>query len=331
MKARFYKLIILVLVFVTITSISPNKLYAVNYSESLAGIVKTKNTGLNIRDSASVKGSVVGTLKKGSYVTLLSKKGSWWYVKYGDGRFGYCFDDYIQTVNSSKPGYVNTVSTGLNVRCDAGFSYSIISKLAKKEEFVVLSGSGGWYKILYDGTKVGYVSGTYVGLFSSSSSSSSSQADPISLIVPSYRQTDSRWEDVELGKSGKTIGRIGCLVTCMAMYETFRTGKTVYPDAMSKKLSFSKSGDMSWPDDITIDYSSSLKNIYNLLKSGKPVIVGAKKSSGGQHWVMVVGYNGGSITKSSSYLINDPATASRKTLSEFYSDYPKFYKIAYYK
>lgn len=331
MKARFYKLIILVLVFVTIASISPDKLYALNYSGSLAGIVSTKSTGLNVRASASMNSNVLDTVDKGSYVTLLSKNGSWWYVKYGSNKFGYCFADYIEAVNSSSAGYVNTVSTALNVRCDAGFSYNVISQLAKNEPFVLLSGSGGWSKVLYDGTKVGYVSSKYVGLFSGSSSSSSSTADPISLVVPAFRQTDRRWEDVELGKSGKTIGKIGCLVTCMAMYETFRTGKTVYPDAMSKKLSFSKSGDMSWPDDITIDYSSSLKNIYNILKSGRPVIVGAKRSSGGQHWVLVTGYNGGSITKSSSYIINDPASAGRETLSEFYSDYPRFYKIAYYE
>lgn len=328
MKAQFNKLIILVLVFITIASISPNKFYAVNYSESLAGIVNTQSTALNIRKEASTDSSVVGKLAKGSFVTLISQKGSWWYVRYGDAKYGYCFKDYIQAVNSSYAGYANTVSTSLNVRSDAGLSYSIISKLARNESFVVLSGSGGWSKVLYDGTKVGYVSSNYVGIFSGSSSSSSSTADPISLIVPEFKQRDSRWASVKLGAGGKTLGDIGCLTTCIAMSESYRTGTIIYPDKMASMLKYTYSGDMHWPDNYIQDWSSSLKGIYNKLKSGKPVLVGAKTYSGGQHWVLVVGYNGGSITKSSSYMIHDPATASRKTLSEFYSAYPKFYKTA---
>ena len=74
-----------------------------------------------------------------------------------------------------------------------------------------------------------------------------------------------------------------------------------------------------------------LSNIYNLLKAGKPVAIGAKTSSGGQHWVVVTGYKGGNTLKASNFTINDPGSSTRDTLDDLFSSYPIFYKIAYYK
>lgn len=292
---------------------------------SKAGVVSVTSGKLNVRSSASTSGTVVSSLSKGSYVTLMSKSGNWWRVEYADNKYGYCHADYISTVTGT-PATVKLTSGSLNVRSGAGTSYSKVASLYNGEVVIVLSKSGNWSRILYNGTKTGYVSSQYL------STSTSSTYSKISLSVPSFKQTDSRWASVKIGSSGKTIAQIGCATTAIAMMESYRTGTTIYPDAMSKKLSYSSSGNVYWPSNYTAVTSSSnyLSGIYSKLKEGKPVLFGAKKSSGTQHWVVITGYTGGNSLAASGFTINDPGSNSRTTLQHLLNEYPTFYKYFYY-
>lgn len=294
-------------------------------TSSKAGVVSVTSGRLNVRSSASTSGTVVSSLSKGSYVTLMSKSGNWWRVEYADNKYGYCHADYISTATGT-PATVKLTSGSLNVRSGAGTSYSKIASLYNGEVVIVLSKSGSWSRILYNGTKTGYVSSQYL------STSTSSTYSKVSLSVPNFKQTDSRWASVKIGSSGKTIAQIGCATTAIAMMESYRTGTTIYPDAMSKKLSYSSSGNVYWPSNYTAVTSSSnyLSGIYSKLKAGKPVLFGAKKSSGTQHWVVITGYKGGNSLTASGFTINDPGSNSRTTLQHLLNEYPTFYKYFYY-
>lgn len=291
-------------------------------ASSTAGAVTTSSGSLNVRASASSSGSVVSTLSKGSYVTLISKSGSWWQVEYGNGLYGYCHTDYITPVAGSA-ATVRTSSGSLNVRSGAGTEYSRVASLYSGQTVLVLSSANGWSRILYHGTKTGYVSSQYL---------SGALYPALYLSVPSYKQTDSRWSSVTIGSSGKTIAQIGCATTAIAMMESCRTGTTIYPDAMSKKLSYTSSGSVYWPSNYTPVTSSSgyLSAIYDLLRQGKPVLFGAKNSAGSQHWVVITGYTGGSTLTASGFTIQDPGSNSRTTLQQFLNSYPTFYKYFYY-
>lgn len=317
--------IILTLIITLSVVVIPIKSYGATLT-SQAGIVSISSGYLNVRKTASTSSEVVKTLSKGSYITLISQSGNWYYVEYADGKYGYCHKNYIKT-DSAKTATVKTNSTSLNVRSGAGTSYSIKGTIPKGEIVIVLSTSNGWSKILYNGTKTGFVSSTYL-----STNSTSSGYSKISLKVPSYKQTDSRWANVKIGTSGKTIAQIGCATTAIAMMESYRTGTTIYPDAMSKKLSYTSSGSVYWPSNYTAVTSSSgyLSKIYQKLKEGKPVMFGAKKSSGTQHWVVITGYSGGSTLTASGFTINDPGSKSRINLQHLLNEYPVFYKYFYY-
>lgn len=294
-------------------------------TSSKAGTVSVTSGRLNVRSSASTSGAVVSSLSKGSYVTLMSKSGNWWRVEYADNKYGYCHADYIKTATGTS-ATVKLSSGSLNVRSGTGTSYGKVASLYNGEVVIVLSKSGTWSRILYNGTKTGYVSSQYL------STSSSSTYSKVSLSVPSFKQTDSRWASVKIGTSGKTIAQIGCATTAIAMMESHRTGTTIYPDAMSKKLSYSSSGNVYWPSNYTVVTSSSnyLNGIYSKLKAGKPVLFGAKKSSGTQHWVVITGYKGGNSLTASGFTINDPGSNSRTTLQHLLNEYPTFYKYFYY-
>ena len=121
---------------------------------SKTGAVTTSSGSLNVRSQASSSASVVATLKKGRYITLISKSGSWWQVEYAKGQYGYCHADYI-TIVQGTPVTVNTQSSGLNVRSGPGTSYGKVATRYKGEVVFLLRTSNGWSVVLYHGTKTG--------------------------------------------------------------------------------------------------------------------------------------------------------------------------------
>lgn len=290
-------------------------------SEYKAGIVKVSSGRLNVRSGPSSDGKVLGSLQKGSYVTLLRKSGSWWQVEYARGKTGYCHGDYISAVSAGER-VVRLNGGTLNVRMGPGTGYARVASLNNGERVMVLSQSGGWSKILYHGTGTGYVSSQYLD---------GGSAVGVSLNVPSYKQTDSRWAHTYIGNSGKTMAKIGCATTAIAMMESYRTGTTIYPDAMTKKLSYTSGGSVYWPSHYRVFTSASnyLSGIRGCLDQGKPVLFGAKNSSGGQHWVVITGYSGTGST-ASAFAIQDPGSNSRTNLQQFLRDYPTFYKYFCY-
>ncbi|MHB1314890.1 MAG: SH3 domain-containing protein [Christensenellales bacterium] len=289
-----------------------------------AGTVTTASGPLNVRASASASSAIVSALPKGSYVTLLSNTGSWWHVKYGRSAYGYCSASYITRVASAAVKTVAISSGSLNVRSGAGTGYGIIGTLVNGTAVVVLSVSGSWSRILYDGTKLGYASSAYLG-----GASAPAGYSAVSLAVPSYKQNDSRWANYPVGSSGRTISDIGCLTTALAMAESYRLGKTIYPNTMASQLTYTSGGAAYWPPAYKFytgtDY---LAKIYELLKSNKPVIVGGKTSSGSTHYVVVTGFSGGALT-ASNFKMNDPGYTTRTTLNQLFAYYPVFIKIAY--
>ena len=286
-----------------------------------AGAVTTSGGSLNVRTRPSTGSPTAASLKKGSYITLHSRSGSWWQVEYDKGKTGYCHADYITVVQGTAAS-VNIRSGSLNVRSGPGTQYGKTASLYAGENVLLLSTSGGWSRILYHGTKTGYVSAQYLSGYYS----------PVSLSVPNFKQTDSRWADKIVGTSGKPFSQIGCATTAVAMMESTRQGRTICPDMMSQQLRYTPSGDLYWPTHYTASTNPSgwLERIYQKLTQGKPVLLGMKNSYGSQHWVVVTGFTGGTTLEAGGFTIHDPGTYSRTNLGQFVNAYPTFYKFFTY-
>ena len=288
---------------------------------SKAGTVNVSNGWLNVRSAPAATSSKLGSLQKGSYITLISQSGSWWKVEYEKGSFGYCHGDYIRVV-SSDAARVAVSSGSLNIRSGPGTNNSKIGSLYKGDVVIKLSSSNGWSKVLFGGGQVGYVSSQYL----------SSGYATINHNVPSLKQTDARWADKIVGASGKTFSQIGCATTAIAMVESYRRGYTVYPDIMSGELRYTPSGSVYWPTDyITVTRNDNLyQDIYDLLQQGRVILFGSRNQYGTQHWVVITGYTGGDQLVPQGFLIHDPGTYSRTNLKQFLDAYPNFYKYFYY-
>lgn len=318
--------------FLLFSLISPALTVSAADMDSHVGAVTTGGGNLYVRATPSTGGTILASLKKGSYVTLIGKSGDWWKVEYANNKYGYCYAQYITPVEGS-PVTVNTDGDVLNVRSGPGTSYSRIATLPHGSIVLLRSTENGWSRILYHGTKLGYVSSRFLSGQSNDNSGNtgSNGTTIVSLKVPSYKQTDSRWASYPLGTKGGTIGKIGCAVTGIAMMESYRTGTTIYPDAMAKKLSFTAGGGVYWPGHYTVVTKKDgyLSHIKSLLEQNKPVLLGATTGSGRQHWIVITGFHGGSLTPE-NFSINDPGSNSRTNLQHFLNSFPNFYKYFYY-
>lgn len=221
-----------------------------------------------------------------------------------------------------------------------------IGTVYAQDAVMIIGNANGRTQVQYPcsgGYKLGWVAGNY-SIESPTANQPQGALDSattakINLNVPSYKQYDARWKNTKIGT--KTIGSIGCLLTSLSMKYSYQTGTTVYPNSMKSKLRFSNN-DLYWSSvsalgyNYTGNYGCSINNammstIYSKLKSGKPVIIGGRKSNGSTHWVIIKGYQGSSSTSfsSSNFTINDPNSSSRTTLSQFLAAYPTVLRLVY--
>lgn len=129
---------------------------------SAAGVVSTNWGTLNVRSEPGTHGAIVSKLSSGTPVTLIGKTGSWWRVEYDAGRFGYVSADYIRYTYGTYAVKVSTSGGNLNVRSGPGTSYALTGSVPNGRTVLVLSEGDGWYNILYNGTRIGYVSARYL-------------------------------------------------------------------------------------------------------------------------------------------------------------------------
>lgn len=315
------KIFIFIICFIVIFMFNPITNINAGFLGSMAGIVNTDGVNLNVRSNNSTSSKIISKLKDKTYITILNSKGDFYYVEYKENTYGYVYKDYVNII-SSLTKRVDTDGANLNVRYGPSTKYRQFEKIKDNDYVIILEDSGSFSKILFEGNKIGYASNDYLKNIYKYSS--------ISLNIIDYKQYDSRWAYLTLGTSGKNIKQIGCLTTCMAMSESYRTKTNITPKDIRNKNSYTSDGSLYWPKGYTTSTSKNyLSIIYNKLKNNIPVMIGLKDGKGGQHWVLVTGFKGGNTLSANNFIINDPAT-SKTRLNEVINNYPYFYKIAYY-
>ena len=153
---------------------------------------------LNIRSGPSISHSVIGGLKKGNKVEIISCEKNWYNIKYGS-KTGWVSGSYILIKNSettrddqnlSKNNKKLIAIAGLNVRSGASTKYKKIGYIAKNETVDMLGvASSGWYKVkLSDGT-VGYASNLYLNEITNSSNNNENKGNDINDNDVSVKNT----------------------------------------------------------------------------------------------------------------------------------------------
>ena len=139
---------------------------------SAAGKTATVNaTSLNVRTEPSSASKQIGSLKKGSKVTVFQIEKGWANISFQD-RKAWVSSAYIKVNNSTSsktPSQkeakniktAKVTATSLNVRSGAGTQYKTVSSLKNGALVSVIKEEGNWANITYGSIK-GWVSSAYL-------------------------------------------------------------------------------------------------------------------------------------------------------------------------
>lgn len=131
------------------------------------------NDYVNVRDLPDTNSEIVGTLRNGAVVEILSSSedsNDWLQIVSGNVS-GYCKAEYLLTgeeANTSMEQFLNTYATikadCLNVRKEASSTAQKSGYLKEKEQVLVLKDLGEWLHIRYTDTTDGYIAKEYTEL-----------------------------------------------------------------------------------------------------------------------------------------------------------------------
>ena len=123
---------------------------------------------VNIRDTASMDGNVVGKIYNNCGADILGEEGDWYLIQSGSVT-GYVNKAYFVTgadaeyLSNFVADEVATVNTEtLMVRESADDEADVISMVGDSQELEVLGQEGDWVKVAVDADLIGYVSAEYV-------------------------------------------------------------------------------------------------------------------------------------------------------------------------
>ena len=210
-----------------------------NNTKYSKGKVVNVNTRVNVRSQATTNSAVITMLKNGQTFDVVAKIGEWYQIKTGN-KYGYIYGKYVSIVansstsgssttntnkintntntnktntttqtssNSSssqhKSGRVNNITGVLNVRSGAGTSYKVIGYLTKGEYVDIITETGSWLKIEYNG-RIAYTAKKYVTI---SSKNTVSQSSSKNITYASVKASKVNLRD-KGSKNGKIISTI---------------------------------------------------------------------------------------------------------------------------
>ena len=150
--------------------------YLTNASQSLTATVKTNSgIGLNLRESPSLSGAIITSVKNGEKVTVLQRSGSWCRVSAG-GHEGFAASQYLDfgggapsggTAAKPQAGKVAVVNNPrdtqvLNLRQEASLNAKVLASYRNGAKVTILQSGSTWHKVQAADGKIGYMRAKYL-------------------------------------------------------------------------------------------------------------------------------------------------------------------------
>ena len=208
--------------YVNLISYKNNEVKTEVKKEPIEGTGKVNiNTALNVRQASTTNSRIIGSLKGGEKVNIISESNGFYKIEFNNS-YGYVYSKYISKDGDSekvqvvkqeevkkekvdeskkeakatpkaepvvlavrslnKTGIVN-VSSSLNVRSSASTSSKVIGSLSGNTKVIIVGEEGAFYKIEYKGSH-GYVAKEYVKDVTESSNSNQGTQTPEKPSTP---------------------------------------------------------------------------------------------------------------------------------------------------
>lgn len=169
---RLRKLIAKILIF---TAVAAGLLLNVSAAPIACGAGTVSATTLNVRNSASMSGAVIATLRMNDTVVIQEKVNNDWYRINCNGTLGYVAARYLSDVQTAKNfSAAGTVSgSDVRIRTSPSTSGAVLGTYSAGTNMEVVGINNGWYKVKYNGL-TGYIRSDYFKLTAANNPSATS-------------------------------------------------------------------------------------------------------------------------------------------------------------
>lgn len=133
---------------------------------------------LKVRDTGSLDGKVIGTVKKGDSFAILEKKNGWVQIEFKPGHYGWVAGWFVDKPQknikqkkdnnqkaekkTSKDRTATILYNGTNIRQEPDAASTVIKRAHAGDAFPILEMKGDWYGILLENGDKAYVAGWLV-------------------------------------------------------------------------------------------------------------------------------------------------------------------------
>lgn len=182
---------------------------------------------LNVRDSGSLDGKVIGTIRKGENYKILEEGNNWSKIELQSGKFGWVASWYLEKSKSSDStsssnntinNKVTITNDGTNIRSEPSLNSQVIERANSGTTYEVVTLKNDWYEVRLSNGKSGFVAGWIV-----SGNGKTSQVDN-PVATPGLKGKKIM---VDPGHGGKDNGTTGAKGT-LEKHLTLKTGQLLY-------------------------------------------------------------------------------------------------------
>lgn len=145
--------------------------YAAGTSYYNGGYTAYTTASVNFRAGASTGTASMGTLGKGTKLTVLGENGNFYLVRNSAGTQGYVSKNYVSrsysgsssgsSSSSGSYGTMTVTASYVNMRAGGGLSYSVLRVLPRGTRVEVLKRGNYWTRVNYRGT-IGWIKNSYL-------------------------------------------------------------------------------------------------------------------------------------------------------------------------
>lgn len=131
---------------------------------------------LNVRNTNSLNGKVVGTVSKGQTFEILAEANNWAKIEFKPKTYGWVAGWYLQKSTSKPPAnndstvkqsYVSILEDGTNLRKGPGTNFDVVKVANAGERYKIVSLKNNWYQITMPNGGTAYVAGWLVSVVGS--------------------------------------------------------------------------------------------------------------------------------------------------------------------
>lgn len=138
-------------------------------ASALADFAITTGGRLYLRSSSSASSSSLGLYDSGTWVEIITKGGSWHYVRTEDNKYGYMSTSYllVDYSNGTLSGTIYNPNGYVNLRGSASMNGNIMGSYQSGTSVSVLGEENGWYHVNVN-NMIGYMVKDFIRVNSSS-------------------------------------------------------------------------------------------------------------------------------------------------------------------